>query len=210
MAPQPPHSSNAVQEKVVTEPLPVVYLARHGETAWSLSGQHTGRTDLPLTEHGEQQARALGERLRARTIAKVLTSPSQRARRTAELAGFGEVAEIDPELAEWDYGRYEGRRTVEILAERPDWQMFRDGCPGGESPAEIGARADRVIARIRDVRRNVAIFSSAHISRVLAARWLGLEPSGGRYLLLSTASLSELGYEHNLDEPAIRLWNEVR
>jgi broad specificity phosphatase PhoE len=210
MAPQPPCSGNAVQEKVVTEPLPVAYLARHGETAWSLSGQHTGRTDIPLTEHGEQQARALGERLRARTIEKVLTSPSQRARRTAELAGFGEVAEIEPDLAEWDYGRYEGRRTAEILAERPDWQLFRDGCPGGESPAEIGARADRVIARIRHVRGNVAIFSSAHISRVLAARWLGLEPSGGRYLLLTTASLSELGYEHNLDEPIIRLWNEVR
>jgi broad specificity phosphatase PhoE len=210
MAPQPSRPGNAVQEKVVTEPLPVVYLARHGETAWSLSGQHTGRTDLPLTEHGEQQARALGERLRARTIAKVLTSPSQRALRTAELAGFGEVAQTDPDLAEWDYGRYEGRRTAEILAERPDWQLFRDGCPGGESPAEIGARADRVIARIRDVKGNVAIFSSAHISRVVAARWLGLEPSGGRYLLLGTASLSELGYEHSLDEPVIRLWNEVR
>jgi broad specificity phosphatase PhoE len=210
MAPQPSRPGNAVQEKVVTEPLPVVYLARHGETAWSLSGQHTGRTDLPLTEHGEQQARALGERLRARTIAKVLTSTSQRARRTAELAGFGEVAQTDPDLAEWDYGRYEGRRTAEILAERPDWQLFRDGCPGGESPAEIGARADRVIARIRDVKGNVAIFSSAHISRVVGARWLGLEPSGGRYLLLGTASLSELGYEHNLDEPVIRLWNEVR
>jgi broad specificity phosphatase PhoE len=141
---------------------------------------------------------------------KVLTSPSQRARRTAELAGFGEVAEIDADLAEWDYGRYEGRRTAEILAERPDWQLFRDGCPGGESPAEIGARADRVVAHLRAVRGNAAVFSSAHISRVLAARWLGLEPSGGRYLLLSTASLSELGYEHNLDEPVIRLWNAMR
>jgi broad specificity phosphatase PhoE len=210
MAPRSPLSSNVVQEKVVTEALPVIYLARHGETAWSLSGQHTGRTDLPLTEHGEQQARALGERLRAATIVKVLTSPSQRARRTAELAGFGEVTEIDADLAEWDYGRYEGRRTAEILAERPDWQLFRDGCPGGESPAEIGARADRVVARLRDVRGNAAVFSSAHISRVLAARWLGLEPSGGRYLLLSTASLSELGYEHNLDEPVIRLWNAMR
>ena len=194
----------------MSETLPIVYLARHGETAWSLSGQHTGRTDLPLTEHGEEQARALGERLRGAIFLKVFSSPSQRARRTAELAGFGDVAETDPDLAEWDYGRYEGRRTAEILAERPDWQLFRDGCPGGESPGEIGARADRVIRRVRVVQGNVAIFSSAHISRVLAARWLDLEASGGRYLLLSTASLSELGYEHNLDEPVIRLWNEAR
>jgi broad specificity phosphatase PhoE len=201
-----------VQEKVVTEALPVVYLARHGETAWSLSGQHTGRTDVPLTEHGEQQARALGERLRVRatTIVKVLTSPSQRARRTAELAGFGDRAEVDPDLAEWDYGLYEGRRTAEILAERPDWQLFRDGCPGGETPDQIGARADRVIRQVRDLRGDAAIFSSAHILRVVGARWLGLEPAGGRYFLLSTASLSELGYEHNLDEPVIRLWNETR
>jgi broad specificity phosphatase PhoE len=119
------------------------------------------------------------------------------------------VAEIDPDLAEWDYGQYEGRRTAEILAERPDWQLFRDGCPGGESPAQVGARTDRVIGRVRAVQANVAIFSSAHILRVLAARWLGLEPAGGRYLVLSTASLSELGYEHNLAEPVIRLWNET-
>lgn len=209
MAPQPSRSSRVVQEKVVSEALPIVYLARHGETAWSLSGRHTGRTDLPLTEHGEHEARALGERLRGATLITVFSSPSQRARRTAELAGFGDATEIDPDLAEWDYGSYEGRRTVEILAERPDWQLFRDGCPGGESPDEIGARADRVIRRVRDLRGSVAIFSSAHISRVLAARWLGLEASGGRYLLLSTASLSELGYEHNLDEPVIRVWNET-
>jgi probable phosphoglycerate mutase len=199
-----------VQEKVMTETLPVVYLVRHGETAWSLSGQHTGRTDLPLTERGEQQAHALAERLRGLSFVKVLTSPSQRARRTAELAGFGRVAEVDPDLAEWDYGLYEGRRTVEILAERPDWQLFRDGCPGGETPEQVGGRADRVIKRIRDLRGNVAIISSAHILRVLAARWLGLEPAGGRYFVLSTASLSELGYEHNLNEPVIRLWNETR
>ena len=193
----------------MSEPLPAVYLARHGETAWSLSGQHTGRTDLPLTEHGERQARALGERLRGLHFVKVLTSPSQRARRTAELAGFGGLAETDPDLAEWDYGQYEGRRTADILAERPGWFLFRDGCPGGESPEQVAARADRVVQRIRAVHGDVAIFSSAHISRVLAVRWLGLEPAAGRYLLLGTSSLSILGYEHNLTEPAIRLWNET-
>ena len=142
-------------------------------------------------------------------FAKVLTSPSQRAVRTCALAGFGAAAETDPDLAEWDYGDYEGRRTAEILAERPDWQLFRDGAPGGETPEQIGARADRVIARIRAVRGDVLLVSSAHISRVLAARWLGLPASGGRYLVLGTASLSLLGYEHDLGEPAIRLWNDT-
>ena len=194
----------------MAEALPVVYLARHGETAWSLSGQHTGRTDLPLTEGGERNARALGARLRGLAFAKVFTSPSQRAVRTCELAGFAGAGEVDPDLAEWDYGRYEGRRTIEILAERPDWQLFRDGCPDGESPAEIGARADRVIGPVRAVDGDVLLFSSAHFLRVLAARWLGLEPAGGRYLLLGTAALCVLGYEHNLSEPAIRLWNDTR
>ncbi|HEY1259882.1 MAG TPA: histidine phosphatase family protein [Stellaceae bacterium] len=194
----------------MSEPLPVLYLLRHGETAWSLSGQHTGRTDIPLTERGESAARALGERLHGRVFAKVLTSPSQRARRTCELAGFGGAAEIDPDLAEWDYGQYEGRRTVEILAERPGWQLFRDGCPGGEEASQVGARADRAIARIRAAGGDVLVVSSAHILRVLSARWLGLEPAGGRYLLLGTASLSLLGYEHNLEEPVIRLWNDNR
>ena len=193
----------------MSEPLPAVYLARHGETAWSLSGQHTGRTDLPLTERGERQARALGERLRGLHFVKVLTSTSQRARRTAELAGFGSLAETDPDLAEWDYGQYEGRRTADILAERPGWFLFRDGCPGGESPEQVAARADRVVQRIRGVQGDVAIFSSAHISRVFAARWLGLEAAAGRYFLLGTSSLSILGYEHDLTEPAIRLWNET-
>lgn len=191
------------------ETAPAVYLARHGETAWSLSGQHTGRTDLPLTERGERQACALGGRLRGVNFAKVLTSPSQRAKRTAELAGFGDVAEVDPDLAEWDYGHYEGRRTADILAERPGWFLFRDGAPGGETPDQAGARADRVIQRVRAVGGNVLIFSSAHILRVLAARWLGLEAAAGRYYLLDTSSLSILGYEHNLSEPAIRLWNET-
>ncbi len=194
----------------MTDPLPVLYAARHGETAWSLSGQHTGRTDIPLTERGEGQARALGGRLRGRVFAAVLTSPSQRAVRTCALAGFAAAAGIEPDLAEWDYGRYEGRRSAEILAERPGWQLFRDGCPDGESPAEIGARADRAIARIRAAHGDVLIVSSAHILRVLAARWLGLEAAGGRYLVLGAASLSLLGWEHNLSEPAIRLWNDTR
>jgi len=193
----------------MSEPPPLVYLARHGETAWTLSGQHTGRTDLPLTERGELQARALGERLRGSVFAKVLTSPSQRAVRTCALAGFGADAEIDPDLAEWDYGDYEGRRTAEILTERPDWRLFRDGAPGGEMPEQIGARADRVIAKIRAVDGNVLLVSSAHISRVLTARWLGQPPAGGRYFWLSTASLSTLGYEHDLTEPIIRLWNDT-
>ncbi|MGH7029684.1 MAG: histidine phosphatase family protein [Stellaceae bacterium] len=193
----------------MTEPLPLVYLARHGETAWSLSGQHTSRTDLPLTRRGEDQARALAARLRGLTFAKVLTGPSRRALRTCELAGFGPAAVIEPDLAEWDYGDYEGRRTAEILTSRPDWQLFRDGAPGGESPDQAGIRADRVIARIRADRGSALVVSSAHISRVVAARWLGLTPSGGRYFVLGTANLSILGYEHNLAEPAIKLWNDT-
>ena len=193
----------------MTDASPLLYLGRHGETAWTLSGQHTGRTDLPLTENGETQARALGRRLRGLVFAKVLTSPSQRAVRTCELAGFGANAEIDPDLAEWDYGEYEGRRTADILRERPDWELFRDGCPGGESPEVIGARADRAITRMRSISGNVLAVSSAHISRVVAARWLALPPAGGRYLVLGTASLSILGYEHNRSEPVIRLWNDT-
>jgi probable phosphoglycerate mutase len=194
-------------EARLTEPLPTLYLARHGETAWSLSGQHTGLTDLPLTERGERNARRLGQRLAGQTFAQVLTSPLQRARRTAELAGF--AAEVDPALVEWNYGDYEGRRSAEIHRERPGWDLFRDGCPGGEMPGEVAARADRVIARVRLVSGDVLLFSSGHFLRVLAARWLGLGPDGGRLLLLSTASLSAMGYEHNLQEPAVRLWNET-
>jgi broad specificity phosphatase PhoE len=193
----------------MSEALPVIYLARHGETAWSLSGQHTGRTDLPLTERGERNASRLGERLRGLTLARVFTSPLQRAARTCELAGFGTVAEVDGDLLEWNYGDYEGRRTIEIHAERPDWQLFRDGCPSGESPDQVGARADRVVSRVRAIQGDVLLFSSGHFLRVFAARWLGLEPAGGRYFLLSTASLSTLGYEHNPSEPVIRLWNET-
>ena len=194
----------------MTEMLPAVYLARHGETAWTISGQHTGVTDLPLTERGERNARRLEERLRGLSFTKVFTSPLQRARRTCELAGFGSVANIDRDLMEWNYGEYEGRRTSEIHKERPDWQLFSDGCPGGESPDQVGARADSVIKRVRAIEGNVLLFSSGHFSRVLAARWLGLEPGAGRLFLLSTASLSVLSYEHNLSQPAIRLWNDDR
>jgi broad specificity phosphatase PhoE len=189
--------------------LPVIYLARHGETAWSLSGQHTGLTDLPLTTRGEENARRLGKRLSGLVFSKVFTSPLQRARRTCELAGFGAVAEVDNNLLEWNYGDYEGRRSVEIHAQRPDWQLFRDGCPGGESPGQIGARADKVVGRVRAIKDNVLLFSSGHFLRVFASRWLGLEPATGKFLVLSTASLSLLGYETNLSQPAIRLWNDT-
>jgi broad specificity phosphatase PhoE len=193
----------------MSEALPVVYLARHGETAWSLSGQHTGLTDLPLTDRGERNARKLGEQLQGRSFASVLTSPLRRASRTCELAGFGAQADIDRDLLEWNYGEYEGLRTAEIHAKRPDWQLFRDGCPGGESPGEVGARADRVVTRVRAVDGDVLIFSSGHFLRALTARWLGLEPRDGRFFLLSTASLSTLGYEHDLSQPVIQLWNDT-
>ena len=189
--------------------LQVIYLARHGETAWSLSGQHTGLTDLPLTERGECNARRLGERLKGLEFARVFTSPLQRASRTCELAGFGPRAEIDRDLVEWYYGDYEGLRTADIHAKRPDWEPFRDGFPGGESLEEIGARADRVVNRVRSVDGAVLLFSSAHFLRVLAARWLGLNPEGARYFLLSTASLSTLTYEHNPSQPVIGLWNDT-
>ena len=190
--------------------LPIVYLARHGETEWSLSGRHTGLTDVPLTPRGERNAQRLGDRLRGTKFAKVLASPLRRATRTCELAGFGAVAEIDRDLLEWNYGAYEGRTTKQIRAERPEWQLFLDGCPGGELPADVGARADRVVAKARAVDGNTLLFSSGHFLRVLAARWLGLEPAAGRFFLLGTASLSALGYEHDLEEPVIRLWDDSR
>jgi broad specificity phosphatase PhoE len=189
--------------------LPVLHLARHGETAWSLSGQHTGRTDLPLTANGEAQARRLGTRLRGRAFARVLTSPLQRAARTCQLAGYGGVAELDADLLEWDYGLYEGRRSVEIHAERPDWDLFRDGCPEGESPAEVGERADRILQRVRLNGGEVLLFSSGHFLRVLAARWLGLAPDSARHFLLGTTGFGALGYEHRLDQAAILLWNDT-
>jgi probable phosphoglycerate mutase len=193
----------------MSEPLPVIYLARHGETAWSLSGQHTGLTDLPLTKGGEAAARRLGERLNGLAVTKVFTSPLQRAARSCELAGFADVAQVDPDLVEWNYGKYEGLRTSEIRQMRPDWQLFRDGCPEGETLSQIAARADRVVSRVRALDGNVLLFSSGHFLRIFAVRWLGLEPAAGKCFVLDTASLSALGYEHDISEPVVRLWNET-
>jgi probable phosphoglycerate mutase len=193
----------------MSERLQQVYLARHGETAWTLSGQHTGLTDLPLTPRGEENARRLGERLRGLTFTTVFTSPLQRARRTCAEAGFAGTAVVDPDLVEWNYGRYEGLKTVDIHKDQPNWDLFRDGGPGGEAPAAVSARADRVIARLRAVPGDVLLFSSGHFLRVLAARWLGLDADTGRYLFLGTSALCILGYEHNTSQPVIRLWNDV-
>lgn len=195
----------------MSDSLPIVYLARHGETAWSVSGQHTGLTDLPLTERGERNARSLSDRLRGLSFDVVLTSPLQRARRTCELAGFGALAEVEQDLVEWDYGNYEGRTTAEILRERPDWRLFRDGCPGGESVAEVCTRADRIVSRLREMPGTALVFSSGHFIRVIAARWLGSDAVAvGSHFMLGTASLSAVGYEHDLSRPVIRLWNDDR
>jgi broad specificity phosphatase PhoE len=194
----------------MNEKLPVIYLARHGDTAWTHTGQHTGRTDLPLTRDGEFNATRLGERLKGIPFAKVFTSPLRRAARTCQLAGFGAVAETDPDLVEWDYGQYEGLTSAQILQQCPDWDLFRDGCPGGESPTQIGERANRVVQRLRRLDANALLFSSGHFIRVLTGCWLGVGPSGGQYFLLNPASLSALSYEHNLRHPAVRLWNDDR
>jgi broad specificity phosphatase PhoE len=190
--------------------LPVVYLARHGNTAWTHSGQYTGFADLPLTPDGERNAVRLGERLKGLTFAKVLTSPLQRAARTCELAGFGAVAETDPDLVEWNYGQFEGLTLAQILQKSPDWDLFRDGGPGGESPEQIGERAYHVVQRIRGASGDVLLFSSGHFIRVLTACWLALGPNAGRFFLLSPASLSAVSYEHNLSQPAVKLWDDDR
>jgi probable phosphoglycerate mutase len=193
----------------MASPYPEITLVRHGETEWSASGKHTGRTDIPLTAKGDEAARRVGEWLRDKSFAAVWSSPSSRARRTAELAGFGAVAETKPDLAEWDYGAYEGLKTKEILVERPGWSLFRDGCPKGESVIEAGARADRMVAALRAVSGNVLVFSSAHFLRTLTARWLGLTAANGALFVLDTASLSVLGYEHDMSEPVLRRWNRT-
>lgn len=194
----------------MSETSPLVWLARHGETAWSLAGQHTGLTDVPLTERGQHDARRLGQRLAGLSFASVFTSPLQRATLTCELAGFGAAAEVERDLVEWDYGDYEGLKTAEIRARSPGWLLFRDGCPHGERPAQVGDRADRVLGRVRAIPGDVLVFSSGHFLRVLAARWLGLEPELGRFLALDTASLSVLGYEDGSTQPVLRLWNDTR
>ena len=185
-----------------------VYLVRHGETAWTITGQHTGRTDLALTSRGEEQARALGPRLKALRFGHAFSSPLQRALRTCELAGFAGEATIDPDLLEWDYGHYEGRTLAEIHRERPEWELFRDGSPGGESVQQITERADRVVARARALEGNVLIFSSGHLLRVLAARWIEASPALGRRLALDPAGVCLLGYDHNGLDSVIRRWND--
>jgi broad specificity phosphatase PhoE len=190
--------------------LPVIYVARHGDTAWSVSGQHTGLTDLPLTRQGEEHARALKGRLKGIEFATVLTSPLQRAKATCDLAGFTSAAEIDNDLVEWDYGKYEGLRSAEIDAQRPDWDLFRDGAPGGETPAQVTERADNFWSRVRPINGNVLIFSSGHFIRVLATRWIGLALSWHcNSFVLGTASLSVFSYDRDLSRPVIQLWNDM-
>jgi broad specificity phosphatase PhoE len=194
----------------VTDTRNDVYLVRHGETAWSITGQHTGRTDLVLTPHGEEQAGALAPRLKDLKFERVLSSPLRRALRTCELAGFGEVATLDQDLLEWDYGHYEGRTLAQIHLEKPEWELFRDGCPGGESVAQITERADRLVKRIRAFEGSVLIFSSGHILRVLAARWINNAADLGRHLVLDPASICVLGYDHNGLDSVIRQWNRYQ
>jgi probable phosphoglycerate mutase len=194
----------------MAEPLPQVFLARHGETAWTISHQHTGRTDIPLTARGEANAMSLGQRLKAETFERVFVSPLGRARRTCALAGFGDRARPEADLLEWDYGAYEGLTTAEIRRERPGWYLFRDGCPGGESVDAVGARADRVVARLKGAPGHVLLFGHGHFFRVLAASWLGLPAADARLFWLGCAALSILGYEHDLNDPVIRLWNDDR
>ena len=184
-----------------------VYLIRHGETEWSLSGRHTGITDIPLTENGPRAAKRLETALTKETFTAVLTSPLERARKTSELAGFGGRAEIEFDLMEWNYGEYEGLTSKQIREKVPGWILFRDGCPGGESPGQIGARVDRVIARVRAVDGRVALFAHGHVFRVFAARWLGLPVLAGCHFLLDTATLNILGYDREI--PAVTTWNAI-
>jgi broad specificity phosphatase PhoE len=182
-----------------------VFLVRHGETEWSLSGQHTGVTDIPLTDNRRVAARLLRPVLAQESFALVLTSPLHRARETCELAGFGNRAHVESDLMEWNYGEYEGLTPQQIHAKRPDWMIFRDGCPGGESPEQIGARVDRAIAKARAAEGNVALFAHGHIFRVFVARWIGLSSHAGQHFLLNTATLNVLGYYR--DTPALKIWN---
>ena len=182
-----------------------VFAIRHGETAWSLSGQHTGTTDIPLTDKGRRLAETLRPVLAGENFALVLVSPMQRARETCDLAGLGDKAVVEPDLVEWNYGEYEGLTPRQIHQTRPGWLVFRDGCPGGETPDQIGARVDRVIARARAADGDVALFAHGHVLRVLAARWIGLPAGGGQHFLLDTGTLCILGFYR--DVPAVRVWN---
>jgi broad specificity phosphatase PhoE len=194
----------------VLSDMPRLFLARHGDTAWTDSHQRTGRTDLPLNQRGVERARLIGERLQRFSFARVFTSPLQRASKTCELAGHGTVAEVDPDLVEWDYGRFEGKVTKDILKARPGWELYRDGCPEGESPGDVAARADRFIARVHDLQGDVLAFSSGHIIRMVAARWLQLPPAAGRFFYCRPASVGVLAFEHNSRaEPIVGLWNYV-
>lgn len=186
-------------------PVQEVFLVRHGETEWSVNGRHTGVSDIPLTENGRQVARRWRPYAATRRFDLVMTSPLQRARETCELVGLGGRAETDPDLTEWDYGAYEGLTPQEIRARQPDWMIFRDGCPGGESPEQIGARVDRVIAKVRARSGNAALFAHGHVLRVLGARWLGLPTSAGSHLLLDTATVCVLSSYHGV--PALKRWN---
>jgi probable phosphoglycerate mutase len=181
-------------------------LVRHGETEWSVSGQHTGKTDIPLTDRGRRQGKLLGARLGERSFELVLTSPLSRASKTCELAGFGEQAKLSDDLVEWDYGLYEGRTTADIRAEIPGWSAWSHGCPEGEHAADVGRRADRAIGELRAAQGDVAVFAHGHLLRVLAARWLGLDPELGSALGLSTCTVSVLGYER--ERAVIWLWND--
>ena len=189
----------------VSNPQQKVYLLRHGETEWSLNGRHTGVTDIPLTENGRKLARQLQPILAREKFVTVFTSPLQRARDTCDLAGLGTLASIDRDLMEWNYGEYEGLTTDQIRQTRPDWSVFRDGCPGGESPPEVSVRADRIVSRVRAVDGNVVLFSHGHILRVLAARWINLSAGYGENFLLDTATLNVLGYYR--ESPAFKIWN---
>jgi probable phosphoglycerate mutase len=189
--------------------LPRLFLVRHGDTEWTDTRRHTGRTDIPLNRRGEERAAALGAMLRRETFARVFTSPLLRARRTCELAGFGERCEVNADLVEWDYGQYEGLTTAEIRTRRPDWNLFRDGAPGGESREDVARRAERFLQKVRQIEGDVAAFSSGHTIRMIAARWLGLAPIDARLFFTATAGVGILGYEHDRDEPVVLLWNDV-
>ncbi|HEX4053623.1 MAG TPA: histidine phosphatase family protein [Tepidisphaeraceae bacterium] len=189
-------------------PLPRLYIVRHGNTDWAEAHRFTGRTDLPLNARGEDNARRLAARLAGLTFSRVFTSPLQRARRTCELAGFGPAAQVDPDLIEWNYGDIDGHFSAEVYGARPDWDLFRDGAPNGESPQDVASRADRFIAKVRQTTGDVIAFSSGHISRMVAARWLALPPDAAGKLLCATASIGILTYEHTLQRPAIELWND--